>query len=134
MDKGVIVRFTLVEVLKANSHTVKSTPEDVKANLKDLIARVNAIQFRPPMYCSSGYRSPKQNAAIGGAKRSAHMLGKAMDIRDPEGQLKQFLVKHEALLEELGLRMESPLDTGGLNGGWCHLDTMPVKYKRIFRA
>lgn len=128
------MRFTLEEVLMVNNHLIEDTPADVITNLKDLIARVNAIKFRPPMWASSVYRDKKQNAAAGGATKSAHMLGKAIDIKDPRGELKQFLMNHKDLLKELGLRMESPIDTGGLHGGWCHLDTMPVKYNRIFRA
>lgn len=128
------MKFTLEEVLAVNKHTVYDTPEEIQANLRTLIAKVNAIKFRPPMWCSSGYRDPKYNASIGGATKSAHTLGRAMDISDPRGELKQFLVAHKDLLKDLGLRMESPIDTGGLHGGWCHLDTMPVKYNRIFRA
>ena len=33
-----------------------------------------------PIYVSSGYRSPDLNAAIGGAKRSQHMEGRALDL------------------------------------------------------
>ncbi len=33
-----------------------------------------------PITVISGYRCPKHNAAVGGAKRSQHMLGKAADI------------------------------------------------------
>ena len=33
-----------------------------------------------PITVISGYRCPKHNAAVGGAKASQHMLGKAADI------------------------------------------------------
>lgn len=33
-----------------------------------------------PIYISSGYRSPALNQKVGGAKKSAHMLGLAADI------------------------------------------------------
>lgn len=36
--------------------------------------------FNHPIYVSSGYRSPKLNAAIGGSKTSQHMAGKALDL------------------------------------------------------
>ena len=36
-----------------------------------------------PIVISSGYRSPKLNAAVGGAKESAHMLGQAADLVVP---------------------------------------------------
>jgi hypothetical protein len=128
------MRFTLKEVLNTNGHKVETTPEDVKRNMLDLIERVNKLGFQPPMRCSSGYRSPAHNAAIGGAKKSAHAVGKAIDIADPKGLLKQYIMAQPYLLEKLGLRMEHPKCTGGLSGGWCHLDTYPVKYRRIFLA
>jgi hypothetical protein len=34
-----------------------------------------------PMVINSGYRSPKHNRAVGGAKGSKHMLGIAFDVR-----------------------------------------------------
>lgn len=128
------MKFTIEEVLKVNGHKKENVPAPVVYNLNDLIKRVNALGYQPPMRCSSGYRDPKHNEKIGGAPRSAHVLGMAMDIADPTGGLKRYLMAHQELLEKNGLRMEHPLDTGGMTGGWCHLDTRPVKNRRIFRA
>ena len=36
--------------------------------------------FGVPIYVSSGYRGPELNRAIGGAKRSQHMEGRALDL------------------------------------------------------
>ena len=36
--------------------------------------------FGRPIYVSSGYRGPELNRAIGGAKRSQHMEGRALDL------------------------------------------------------
>lgn len=130
------MKFTLKEVLAVNGHKPENTPKEVCDNLNKLISKVNAIgtKFTKPMLCSSGYRDPAYNKKIGGATKSAHCLGKAMDIRDPKGELKKFLMTNPKLLEEQGLRMEHPDDTGGMNAGWCHLDIQPVKYNRIFHA
>lgn len=38
-------------------------------------------EYGKPMIINSGYRSPEHNAAIGGEKNSAHILGRAADIR-----------------------------------------------------
>lgn len=43
---------------------------------------VRALLGRP-MLVSSGFRSPKVNAAVGGAKTSAHLQGYAMDFICP---------------------------------------------------
>lgn len=128
-----MMRFTLSEVLAVNGHVIETTPPEICKNLEDLISRVNCLGFQPPMYCSSGYRDPEYNKKIGGATKSAHCQGKAIDIKDPKGLLKQYLLRNTQLLKEYGLRMEEPESTGGLHGGWCHLDTMPVKFRRIFR-
>ena len=64
---------------------IKNEPHDdwVVENLRALAEHV----FQPlrdglgvPIYVSSGYRSPDLNAAIGGAKRSQHMEGRALDL------------------------------------------------------
>lgn len=128
------MRFTLDEILKVGNHKKENVPTDVQRNLIDLIERVNKLGFTPPMYCSSGYRTEAHNAMIGGAKKSAHVQGKAIDIADPQGKLKRYLMDNSYLLKRYGLRMEHPKCTGGFNGGWCHLDTVPVKYNRIFFA
>lgn len=119
--------FTVEEILKAGGHT--DAPEAVKKNLEDLCRRVNALGYKPACHCNSGYRTPEHNKQIGGAPKSAHVQGKAIDIRDPKGELKEWILEHDYLLEKLGLRMEDPKSTPS----WCHLDTMPVKNFRVFR-
>lgn len=37
--------------------------------------------WRRPLYVGSAYRSPKHNAAVGGAPKSKHLTGQAFDIR-----------------------------------------------------
>ena len=50
--------------------------------LQDLRDRLSKHYKREVViFISSGYRSPDLNAAIGGAKRSAHLIGAAADIR-----------------------------------------------------
>lgn len=48
----------------------------------ELIEKVGIIarKFGKPLTITSGYRSPTYNARVGGAKRSQHMLGNAVDI------------------------------------------------------
>lgn len=64
---------------------IKNEPHDdwVVENLRAIAEDV----FQPlrdglgvPIYVSSGYRSPDLNVAIGGAKRSQHMEGRALDL------------------------------------------------------
>jgi len=69
----------------------------------------------------SGYRSPSHNAAIGGAKQSQHMAGRAADVTvdgvEPSAV-------HAALL---GLFRAGAIEIGGLGlyPSWVHVDVRP---------
>lgn len=52
----------------------------VDAELLQVITDVRE-HFGKPLVINSGHRCPKHNAAVGGAKNSVHMTGKAADIR-----------------------------------------------------
>ena len=64
-----------------------NTPtEAAMKNLKRLaetLEKVRAVLGERPILISSGYRSPKVNAAVGGSKSSAHMHGLAADFTCP---------------------------------------------------
>ncbi len=58
-------------------------PPEVVANLRRTAERmehVRAILGDRPITVSSGYRSPALNRAVGGAPRSAHLSGQAVDF------------------------------------------------------
>ena len=62
-------------------------PQEVIANLKTLaeqLEKIRAILNNSTIIISSGYRSPKLNAAIKGAKNSQHLLGEAVDFTAPK--------------------------------------------------
>ena len=58
------------------------TPCEVKVNLKELALNLQVLRdaVGVPIHINSGYRSPSHNKAVGGAKNSQHLLGKAADI------------------------------------------------------
>ena len=113
------------------------TPE-MKADMEDLLERVNRLLFdfyqRNPMTkknrgITSGYRSPAINAAIGGAKKSNHMICQAVDIEDGDGELGKWLMRQPEKLIEFDLYMESKTSTPN----WVHLQLQkPRSGKRIF--
>ena len=79
--------LSLAEVTKSTTASrlgIDNTPDDwATENLRQIA--VNVFQplrdaFGCPIYVSSGYRGPELNAAIGGAKRSQHMEGRALDL------------------------------------------------------
>jgi hypothetical protein len=79
--------FSLEELTASQTaarQCIDNTPNPaVVANLKVAAAgmeQVRVILGNRVITVSSGYRSPRLNAAVGGAKKSAHMLGYAIDF------------------------------------------------------
>ena len=79
--------LTLAEATKSTTAKrlgIDNTPDDwTTENLRQVA--INVFQplrdaFGCPIYVSSGYRCPELNRAIGGAKRSQHMEGRAFDL------------------------------------------------------
>lgn len=105
---------------------------ELKSNALDLIKRVNnllnALQIDcPPV--TSGWRPLAVNLKAGGAKRSLHMLCKAVDLADKDGIFKQRILEKPELLLEFGLWLEEPTSCPG----WAHLDT-GVRFHRPIRV
>ena len=72
--------FSLSEFkCKDGSHV----PDDLMDNVRLLCENLQVLreELGRPIRVISGYRSPKYNRRIGGARRSQHMLAKAADIR-----------------------------------------------------
>jgi uncharacterized protein YcbK (DUF882 family) len=58
-------------------------PCEFMDNLRELVENLQIIRdfIGKPVHVISGYRSPKYNRKIGGARKSQHMVAKAADIR-----------------------------------------------------
>lgn len=78
--------FTLEELTNsqvAMRRRIDNTPAPrVIENLRRVAVTLEAIRalIKTPIAVSSGYRSPALNVAVGGAAKSAHVLGLAADI------------------------------------------------------
>jgi hypothetical protein len=105
----------------------------VKANISELRRRVNGLLadlgWIPDPDCTSGFRPAAANTAAGGATKSAHMLGEALDIMDNAEQVLARLImadaeknKENSLLHKWDLWLEHPDYTKGKVSNWCHLD------------
>lgn len=79
--------FTYAELSKsvtAKNRGIDNTPNTaVKKNLKALVDNIlDPLReaYGKPITVTSGYRCPELNKLVGGAKKSQHMTGEAVDI------------------------------------------------------
>lgn len=117
---------------RANS---KELTQEVKHNMELLLAAVNPFLAElgiTSIKVSSGFRPAAVNAATpGSAKKSLHMVGKAVDLVDTGDALDKRIQSHPELLEKYGLWLESPASTPN----WAHVDigTRADRKIRIFQ-
>lgn len=117
--------FSLDEVLASQTaarRRIDNTPTfEHMENLKETCREADLVRefLGHPMIITSGYRSPKLNAAIGGSKTSAHCLGEALDFRCPgfgtPSEVFEALRKSDIAFDQLILEYpDSP-------GAWVHI-------------
>jgi len=132
--------FSLSELIEAGSarrlgleDQFNPSPEII-ANLKALA--VNVLQplrdaVGHPIQITSGYRSPKVNKAVGGAKKSDHLFGYAADIQLwIDGKNKNQLLFDTVL--KLKLPFRQMIDEFGTDTepAWIHISFNPKDNKR----
>ena len=85
-------------------------PDELMDNLLELVKNLQIIRdhIDKPISVISGYRTPKYNRRIGGARRSQHMTAKAADLKvrglDPK-DLREIII---------GLIKEGKIKKGGV--------------------
>ena len=82
--------------------------------------------FGKPITITSGYRTAAHNAAVGGAKSSQHLLGRAADIQVAGVSVEDVAAYAESLLTGWGGVGRYPVKAGRAKG-WVHVDTRPNK-------
>ena len=138
MAKYLSKNFTLEELIysgTAKARGLSNIPGEREIeNLSHLA--VNILQkirdkYGKPIKINSGYRSPKVNAAVGGAKTSQHLDGAAADIKSMDGdnaklfRLIQDMIKKGELtcgqlIWELGNKKQPK---------WIHISLPDTKHK-----
>lgn len=106
------------------------TPEIVK-NAEWLLYQVNLLGkfWKEPFIVTSGWRPPQENKKANGAKKSNHLRGLAIDLRDTAGDLDELLFAEQDILLQCGLYLEHPNSTPG----WAHLQCVPpASRRRVF--
>jgi len=82
--------FSLDEMLVSQTGARRGIPNVPTPEVVEELRRLCELVLQPlrtsldrPVIVSSGYRSPELNRAVGGAKNSCHMYGRAADIVVP---------------------------------------------------
>ncbi len=126
--------FSLQEL--TNSATAKrlkidNTPSDLI--IKELQEVANMLEkirivYGKPIIVTSGYRCPKLNNVVGGAKTSQHVLGQAADIRSVSDSHADNKALFDLIVE---MGKQKQIKWGQLideyNYNWIHISTPKLK-------
>jgi uncharacterized protein YcbK (DUF882 family) len=82
--------------------------------------------FGKAVTITSGYRTAAHNAAVGGAKSSQHLLGRAADIQVAGTSVEDVAAYAESLMPDWGGVGRYPVKAGRATG-WVHVDTRQNK-------
>ncbi|QHB38831.1 endolysin [Flavobacterium phage vB_FspS_hemulen6-1] len=100
-------------------------PNDVLKNIIELANNLQVLRdyLGVSITITSGYRSPKYNAKIGGVKNSQHPKGKAGDLKTKEFTPKQVAEAIEKLIKE-GKMKQGGI---GIYPNFTHYDIRGIK-------
>lgn len=119
-----MAKFSLNEYLMGRDKTHKAEyteliEQTALAFLSDINKLFAELGHVTPAYISSGWRPHSINSKVpGAAKKSLHTLGKAVDIKDPDGSLYKLVTSRPDLMRKYRVWAEHREATPT----WLHLD------------
>jgi len=128
--------FSLEEMTKSQTGARKNidntpTPEvidNLKKLCENVLEKVRA-HFGRPVMVNSGFRGPKLNKVIGGARNSQHLTGQAADIEIPglDNKVVFDWIKDNLDFDQLILEFYRP---GIPDSGWVHVSWNSKKNRK----
>lgn len=124
IEDNITPHFTWKEALFCPQWGVYVFPTD-EEHMTNIIAVAQKLEMireilKSPLRITSWYRPDVYNKLIGGAEKSAHRVGQAVDFQPTKVSVMKSKIALKDFLEDLDLRME---DNG--RGNWIHIDTRP---------
>lgn len=110
--------FTTGELTRSRTATKlgmdNSIPDTLMVNARALCNRLEEVRelVKGPIVISSGFRSPKLNALIGGSRVSAHCHALAADIHTPKMNCRQLAL----LIAKSNIKFDQVI----YEGSWVH--------------
>lgn len=125
--------FSLAEFVASQEATracIDNTPPaDVLENIRETCGRLEVVRgaLGHPIIITSGFRSPKLNAMIGGVPTSAHVQGYAVDFLCPGfGTPYQVIAR----LMSSGIKWDQCI----YEGAWVHISFDPRMRQEVLTA
>lgn len=103
--------------------------EEISNNIDCLLDAMNVIRkaYNKPMVVASGWRPSAINEdTANAAKKSNHLKGLAVDIKDVDGKLWKWVLLNLDLMKRLGVYLEDKRWTPT----WVHFQIVPPKSKK----
>lgn len=122
--------FSEAELTVTNTGKPNIPTPEARANLRRLaVTCLDPLResIGAPIVCSSGYRSPAVNRAVGGSSTSQHLVGEAADITGAGLSPRQ--------LCERAIALKLPFDQLILEfGRWVHISHGPRNRRQVLTA
>lgn len=118
--------------LTAYKLKIDNTPNDEeKAHIEELMDFMDGFRafWGGPLLVTSGYRCPELNAAVGGAKTSAHQYGYALDFTPANNKKLECYEKFKEYLKDKDFD-ELLLERNSKGSTWIHFALKSIQGKQ----